>query len=177
MENEVNHEWENIKSIIFEWDEEIIKTRKKATTGGIKNVQRPPRRKILPERNSYQKRTRATEEQYTQTRKEAKKICKEEKKQCLNNRLKQIEEAHKQKRNEVFLRTYEHLNTIALLPYLFVKMKIVDYKQISKKLWEDGKKIYSADLMKSDKINYQTQEESFKENETEIEQPTYKDVK
>ena len=41
----------------------------------------------------------------------------------------------------------------------------------------DRWKQYFADLMKTDKkIADQTQEESFKENETEIEQPTYKEV-
>jgi len=42
----------------------------------------------------------------------------------------------------------------------------------------DRWKQYFADLMKMDKkIADQTQEESFKENEIEIEQPTYKEVR
>jgi len=41
----------------------------------------------------------------------------------------------------------------------------------------DRWKQYFADLMKMDKkVADQTQEESFKANETEIEQPTYKEV-
>ena len=37
-------------------------------------------------------------------------------------------------------------------------------------------KQYFEDLTKMDKITDQTQEESFKENEIELEQPTYKEV-
>jgi len=54
------------------------------------------KKKNIARKKCLQKRTRANQEQYTQARKEANKICKEKKKQWLNNRLKQIEEAHKQ---------------------------------------------------------------------------------
>ena len=55
------------------WDEECKETISK------KNI---ARKKCL------QKRTRANQEQYTQARKEVNKICKEKKKQWLNNRIK-----------------------------------------------------------------------------------------
>ena len=52
-------------------------------------------RKNITRRKCLQKRTRANQEQYKQVRKEANKICKEKRKQWINNRKKQVEEAHK----------------------------------------------------------------------------------
>ena len=79
-ENNIRNEW---------WDEEC-----KATISRKNNA----RRKCL------QKRTRANQEQYKQARKEANKICKEKKKQWINNRIKQVEEAHKQNDTRKFLK-------------------------------------------------------------------------
>jgi hypothetical protein len=59
-----------------------------------------------------------------QARKEANKICKEKKKHWLNNRIKQVEKLHKQKRQENFSKIYRPSKMIDLPPYLLVKMKM-----------------------------------------------------
>jgi len=125
-QKEVNHEWKNIKNTILESAEEIIKTREKHIRNEWWDEERKEAisKKNIARKKCLQKRTRAKQEQYTQAKKEANNICKEKKKQWLNNRLKQIEEAHKQNETK-FLRTYEHSKMIALLPYLLVKMKVV----------------------------------------------------
>ena len=58
--------------------------------------------KNIIRKKCLQKRTTANQEQYIQVRKEANKICKEKKKQWLNNRIKQVEEAHKQNETRNF---------------------------------------------------------------------------
>jgi hypothetical protein len=98
--------------------------RKECTEAIAKNVQRPSQRtyrghrkecteaiaKKNISRNKYlQKGTRANQEQYTQTRKEANETYKGKKKQWLNNRIKQIEEAHKMKQESFKdIRTFQN---------------------------------------------------------------------
>ena len=109
-QKEVNHEWKNIKITILELAEEIIKTREKHTCNKwwFEECKEAISKKHIARNKCLQKRTRANQEQYTQARKEANKICKEKKKEWLNNRIKQMEEAHKMKQS--FLRTYKHSN-------------------------------------------------------------------
>jgi len=116
------------KCTVLESAEEIIKTREKQIRNEWWDEERKEAilKKNIARKKCLQARTRTTQEQYTQARKEANKICKEKKKQRLNNRIKQIEEAHKQNETrKFFLRANEHSKTIALLPYLLVKMKVV----------------------------------------------------
>jgi len=176
-QKEVNHEWENIKSTILESAEEIIKTREKL----IRNEwwdeeykEAIPKKNIV-RKKCLQKRTRANQEQYTQARKEANKICKEKKKQWLNNRIKQIEEAHKQNETKFFkdIRTFQNDSSP---PIFTCKDDNGTLKTDTQEVLNRWKQ-YFTDLMKTDKkFADQTQEENFKENEIEIEQRTYKEV-
>jgi len=84
----------------------IIKTRERhtATSGGMKNAKRLSQRKTLLERNVYKRELEQTKNNtHKQARKKAN-ICKEKKKQWLNNRIKQIEEAHKQNYTRKFFK-------------------------------------------------------------------------
>jgi len=150
-EKRIRNEW---------WDEECKEAISKKNTA---------RNKCL------QTRTTANQEQYTQARKEANKTCKEKKKQWLNNMLKQIEEAHKQNETKFFkdIRTFQNDSS----PPIFTCKDGNGTLNLDKQEVLDRWKKYFADLMKMDKmIAEQTQEESFKEIEIEIEQPTYKEV-
>jgi hypothetical protein len=90
-------EWEDIKSVILESAGETIKIRGK----NIRNEWWDEECKVAISRKNIfrkkclQKRTGAIQEQYKQARKEADNICKMKKKQWINNRIKQVEEAHK----------------------------------------------------------------------------------
>ena len=88
-QKEVNHEWKNIKSIILESAEEIIKAREKHTRNKWwdEEGKEAISKKNIARKKCLQKRTTANQEQYTQARKEANKICKEKKKHWLNNRI------------------------------------------------------------------------------------------
>jgi hypothetical protein len=66
-------------------------------------------RKNILRKKCLQKRTQANHEQYRQTRKEANKICKEKKKQWINNRIKQVEAAHKRK--DILLPSFSFLTS------------------------------------------------------------------
>ena len=122
------------------------------------------------------KRTRANHEQYTQARKEANKICKEKKKQWLNNRIKRIKDAHKQNETRKFfkdIRTFRNERS----PPIFICKDENGILKTDKQEVLDRWKQYFADLMKTDKETVdQTQEGNIIENEIEIEQPTYKEV-
>jgi len=89
--------------------------------------------------------------------------------------LKQIEEAHKQNETKFFkdIRTFQNDSS----PPIFTCKDGNGTLNLDKQEVLDRWKKYFADLMKMDKmIAEQTQEESFKEIEIEIEQPTYKEV-
>jgi hypothetical protein len=73
-------------------------------SGGMKTVERPSLEKNNTRKKCLQKRTRGNQEQYTQARKEANKISKEKKKQWLNNRIQQVEEAYKQNKTRKFFK-------------------------------------------------------------------------
>jgi len=123
---DVNHERENIKSVVLESAEETIKTREKyiCNEWWDEECRAAVSRKNITRKKCLQKRTRANQEQYMQVRKEANKICKEKKKQWLNNRIKQVEEAHKQNETKFFkdIQTFQNDRSP---PYLSVKMKMV----------------------------------------------------
>jgi len=89
-QKEVNHEWKNIKSTILESAEEIIKTREKhiCNEWWDEECKEAISKKNTARNKCLQTRTRTNQEQYTQAREEATKICKEKKKQWLNNTLK-----------------------------------------------------------------------------------------
>jgi hypothetical protein len=126
----------------------------------------------LPERNAYKQEPEQTK---NNIHKQEKKICKEKKKQWLNNRLKQIE-AHKQNEKRKFFKDIQAFQNDSSPPIFTCKDENGILKTDKQEVLDRWKQ-YFADLMKMDKmITNQTQEESFKENETGIEQPTYKEV-
>jgi hypothetical protein len=143
-------------------------------TGGMKHVKRPLQRKILPERNVL-KTNQSKSEQYKQARKETNKVCKEKKKQRLNNRINQIDDAHKQNETRKFLKGIRNFQNDRSPPIFICKDENGTFTDKQEVL--DRWKQYFADLMKTDKETIdQTQERNIIENETEIEQPTYKEV-
>jgi len=79
----------------------------------MKNAKMLSQRKKLLERNVYKKEPEQTK---NNTHNET---CNEKKKQWLNNRIKQIEEAHKQNETRKF---FKDIRTFP--PYLSVKMKM-----------------------------------------------------
>jgi len=111
--------------------------------------------------------------------KQEKKLTRPEKKkkqQWLNNRLKQIEESHKQNERRTFFKDIQIFQNYSFPP-IFTFKEENDTLKSDKQEVLDRWKQYFDDLMKTDKkIADQTQEESFNENEIEIEEPTYKEV-
>jgi hypothetical protein len=106
-----------------------------------------------------------------QVRKEANTICKEKKKQWLNNRIKQVEEAHKRNETRNFFKDIQTFQNDSSPP-IFTCKDETDKQEVL-----DRWKQYFADLMKTDKnTENQTQEERTSEIEIEIEPPTYKEV-
>ena len=98
-ENEINHEWNNIKTAIIE-----------AATQSIKFQEEFPRnewwddecKQIINEKNqartkAIQTKTRATQEVYKKLRTDAKRVCKQKKKHWINNKIKEIEENYNKK--------------------------------------------------------------------------------
>ena len=111
-----------------------------------------------------------------QARKEANKICKEKKKQWLNNRIKQVEEAHKLNDTRKFFKDIWTFQNNWSSPMFTCKDENGILKIDKQEILERWKQ-YFADLMKTDKkIENQGQEEHTSENEIEIEPPTYKEV-
>jgi hypothetical protein len=118
------------------------------------------------------KRTRANQEQYMQARKEANKICKERKKQWINNRIKQVEEAHKRNNTRNFFKDIQALQNDRSSPILACKGENGTLKTDKQEIMNRWKQ-YFADLMKTDNnIDNQVQEVHTIENDTETELPT-----
>jgi hypothetical protein len=174
---DVNHEWESIKSVLLELAEETIKTREKYIRNEWwdEECRAAISRKNIT-RKKYLHKTRANQEQYMQARKEASKICKEKKNQWLNNRIKQVEEAHKQNETRKFfkdIRIFQNNSS----PAIFTCKGENGILKTDKQEVLDRWKQYFADLMKTDrKIGNQAQEEGTSEKKIEVEPPTYKEV-
>ena len=149
---DVNHEWENIKSVILESAEETIKTREKYILNEWwgEECRSAISRKNITRKKCLQKITRANKEQYMQASKEDNKICKEKKKQWLNNRIKQVEEAHKQNETRIFfkdIRTFQNDRS----PPIFTCKDENGILKTDKQEVLDRWKQYFANLMKTDK--------------------------
>ena len=106
-------------------------------------------RKNILRKKCLQKRTRATQEQYKQARKEADKICKVKKKQWMNNRIKQVEEAHKWNDTRKFFKDICSLQNDRSSPILACKDKNGTLKTDKQEIMKRWKQ-YFADLMKTD---------------------------
>ena len=68
------------------------------------------KRKEYSEKKSLQRRTRATQEEYEEKRRIATKICRN-KKHWLNNRIKEIEEAHRRNETRKFYKDIKMFKT------------------------------------------------------------------
>ena len=108
--------------------------------------------------------------------KEANRICTEKKKQWLNNRIKQVEEAHKQNETRKFFKDIQTFQNDRF-PSLFTCKDENAVLKTDKQEVLDRWKQYFTDHMNIDKKNEnQAQEEHTSENETEIELLSYKEV-
>jgi hypothetical protein len=133
-------------------------------------------RKTITRRKCLQKRTRANQEQYIQATKEANRICKEKKKQWLNNRIKQVEAAHKQNETRKFFKDIQTFQNDRFPPIFTCKDENGILKTDKQEVLDRWKQ-YFADPMNIDKKNEnQAQEEHTSENETEIEPLSYTEV-
>jgi hypothetical protein len=96
------------------------------------------------------KRTRAYQKYYSQKRRDANKVCKQKKKIWLNNKNKQIEEAHKQNNARKFFKDIKSFQSGKSTGVLVCKDKdgklISEQKRILER-WEQ----YFRTLMKTDK--------------------------
>jgi len=97
---EVEQEWEQIKTAITEATNEVIQThnKKQRNEWWNEDCQLAVRRKNESRRKWLQQRTRASNEWYHKKRNEANRVCAKKKKEWINNIIRQIEEHHK--RNE-----------------------------------------------------------------------------
>jgi hypothetical protein len=175
---DVNHEWENTKSVILESAEEIIKTREKYICYEWWDEERRAAisRKNITRKKCLQKRTKANQEQYIQVRKEANEISIEKKKQWLNNRIKQVEETQKLNKTRKFFKDIWTFQNDISSPIFTCKDENVILKTDKQEVLDRWKQ-YFADFMKIDrKIENQTQEERTSEKEIEIELLSYKEV-
>jgi L-rhamnose mutarotase len=132
-------------------------------------------RKNNERRICLQKRTRANQEQYKQARKEANKICKEKKKQWINNRIKEVKDAHKLNDTRKFFKDIRASQTDRSFPIFACKDENGILKMDKQEIMDRWKQ-YFADLMKTDNIDNQVQEVHTIENNTELDPPTYKEV-
>ena len=157
---DINQERENIKSVILESAEETIKIREKniCNEWWDEECKAAISRKNNARSKCLQKRTRLNQEQYEQARKEANKICKEKKKQWINNRIKQLEEAHKQNDTRNFFKDIRAFQNDRSLPIFACKDENGNLKMDKQEIMDRWKQ-YFADLMKSDNnIDNQVQE-------------------
>jgi YesN/AraC family two-component response regulator len=132
---DINQEWENIKKVILESAEETIKMREKniCNEWWDEECKAAISRKNITRRKCLQKRTRANQEQYKQARKEANKICKEKKKQWVNNRIKEVEEAHKRNDTRKFFKDIRAFQKDRFFPIFACKDENGTLKQTDRK--------------------------------------------
>jgi hypothetical protein len=83
-------------------------------------------------------------------RKEVNRICKEKKKQWLNNRIKQIEEAHKQNETRKFFKDIPTFQNDSSPPIVICTDENCTLKTDKQEVLDRWKQ-YFADLMKTDK--------------------------
>jgi sorting nexin-29 len=122
------------------------------------------------------KGTGVNPEQYNQARKEANRICKEKKKQWINNRIKQVEEAHKRNDTRKFFKDIRAFQSDRSFSILACKVKNGTLKTDKQEAMDRWKQ-YFSDLIVTDKnIDNQVHEVHSIENDIEIEPSTYKEV-
>jgi hypothetical protein len=105
----VEQDWQNIKTAILEVATETIQMQPRITYNEWwdEECRKAIKEKNIARKKCLQRRTRATQEEYEEKIRMATKICRNKKKHWLNNRIKTIEEAHR--RNET-RKVYRHQN-------------------------------------------------------------------
>jgi hypothetical protein len=169
---DINQEWKNIKNVILESAKETIKIREKNTC----NKWWDEECKAAISKKKKKTYKKELEQIKKQARKEANKICKEKKKQWINNRIKQVEEAHKQNDTRKFFKDIRASQNDRSFPICTCKYENGTLKTDKQEIMNRWKQ-YFVDLVKTDNnINNKVQEVHTIENDTEIEPPTYKEA-
>jgi hypothetical protein len=116
--------------------------------------------KNIARQRCLQKRTRANQEYYSQRRRDANKVCKQNKKIWLNNKIKQIQEAHKQSNATIFfkdIKSFQGEKPIGVLACRDEDRKLIFEQERILERWKN----FFRTLMKTDKKS-----EGNKEKET-----------
>jgi hypothetical protein len=143
--------------------------------GGMKHIKRPIQRKILPERNVCKEEPEQIRNDINRQEKKLIGFVKR-KRNWLNNRIKQIEDAHTQNETRKFFKDIRTFQNDRSPPIFICKDKNGTLKTDKQEVLDRWKQ-YFVDLMKTDKETVdQTQEGNIIENETEIDQPTYNET-
>jgi hypothetical protein len=144
--------------------------------GGMKNGERPSLEKTTQGRNVYKKELEQTKNNTRKRENRLISFVKEKKKQWLNNRIQQVEEAHKQNETRRFFKDIQTFQNDRSPPIFTCKDENAILKTDKQEVLNRWRQ-YFADLMKNDKkTENQVQAEHISGNEIEIEPPTYKKV-
>ena len=104
----VEQDWQNIINVMLETAKDTIHLQTWITCNEWwdDECKEAIKEKNIARGKCLQRRTRATQEEYEKKRNIATKICRNKKKQWLNNKIKEIEEAHRKKWNKKILYRY-----------------------------------------------------------------------
>jgi hypothetical protein len=132
-------------------------------------------RSVMNEKNtaSLQRRTRGIHEYYSQKRRDANEVCRQKKKIWLNNKIKQIEESHKQNNARKFfkdIKSFQGEKSIGVLA-----CKDEDGKLISeqKRILERWKQYFRTLMKTGKKFEGNKGKETSEVNESILPPPTY----
>jgi hypothetical protein len=106
--------------------------------------------KNIARQRCLRKRTRANQKYYTQKRRDANKLCEQKKKIWLNNKIKQIEEAHKHNNARKFckdIRSFQGEKPIDVLACRDEDGKLIFEQERILERWEQ----FFSTLMRTDK--------------------------
>jgi len=109
----VEQDWQNIKTAILEAAKETIQTQPRTTYNEWwdEECKEAITEKNIARQKCLQITTRATQEEYEEKRRIATKICRNKKKHWLNNRIKEIEEAHRRNETRKFYKDIKMFKT------------------------------------------------------------------
>jgi len=137
------------------------------------------KRKEYSEKKSLQSRTRATQDEYEEKRHIATKICRNKKKHWLNNRIKEIEEAHRRNETRKFYKDIKMFKTTEQARTLLLckddKRKILTKKQQVLERWKHYFNEALNRELTPEHMNSEHEAENLNE-EVEIPPPTYNEV-
>jgi hypothetical protein len=177
----VEQDWQNIKTAILEVTKETIQMQPRITYNEWWDEEC---REAIKEKNTgkekcLQRRTRATQEEYEEKRRMATKICRNKKKHWLNNRIKTIEEAHRRNETRKFYKNIKKFRKIEQAGTLLLckddKGNVLTEKQQVLERWKQ----YFSEVLNRELIPKHTNSKHETENsnkEVEITPPTYNEV-